>query len=233
MCTINRNSALSLSFFMNLRMLFFFLLLKMSDPLTALMHAVQVMNLLKMLIMKTLREREEAASGGYSPMSSHSSDQLSDYNYDTQQEEIDTSGELKGGLPSDYEDDHPDTYYSEEEEAEEAGSLGEIEECFLRRLDETEAAPSGNSYPNQRVGREALSHENSSAVNSESGISFTDSAKNGSSLLTNTSDGEEDSRTSGLFSSSRISESKGQRKEFKLSCDEETGKSSPTIRLLI
>ena len=31
----------------------------MSDPLTALMHAVQVMNLLKMLILRTLRDREE------------------------------------------------------------------------------------------------------------------------------------------------------------------------------
>lgn len=32
----------------------------MSDPLTALIHAVQVMNFLKTLIVKTLREREEA-----------------------------------------------------------------------------------------------------------------------------------------------------------------------------
>ncbi|KAK6141336.1 hypothetical protein DH2020_024934 [Rehmannia glutinosa] len=37
----------------------------MSDPLTALMHApVQVMNLLKTLIMKTIRERDEAGEGG-------------------------------------------------------------------------------------------------------------------------------------------------------------------------
>lgn len=36
--------------------------MQMADPLTALIHAVQVMNFLKMLIMKTLREREESAA---------------------------------------------------------------------------------------------------------------------------------------------------------------------------
>lgn len=51
----------------------------MSDPLTALMHAVQVMNLLKTLIMKTLQEREEASSGEYSPMSNYSSHRLTDF----------------------------------------------------------------------------------------------------------------------------------------------------------
>jgi len=34
-------------------------LLQMADPLTALMYAVQVMNFLKMLILRTLKEREE------------------------------------------------------------------------------------------------------------------------------------------------------------------------------
>jgi hypothetical protein len=33
---------------------------QMADPLTALMHAVQVMNFLKTLILRTLRDREEA-----------------------------------------------------------------------------------------------------------------------------------------------------------------------------
>ncbi|CAM8987845.1 unnamed protein product [Rhodiola kirilowii] len=36
---------------------------QMSDPLTALMHAVQVMNFLKTLILKKLREREEFTPG--------------------------------------------------------------------------------------------------------------------------------------------------------------------------
>ena len=34
--------------------------LQMADPLTALMYAVQVMNFLKTLVMKTLKEREES-----------------------------------------------------------------------------------------------------------------------------------------------------------------------------
>ncbi|RLN07008.1 hypothetical protein C2845_PM11G30230 [Panicum miliaceum] len=36
--------------------------LQMADPLTALIHAVQVMNFLKTLILKTVNEREEAAT---------------------------------------------------------------------------------------------------------------------------------------------------------------------------
>lgn len=36
--------------------------MQMADPLTALIHAVQVMNFLKTLIMKTLQEREESAA---------------------------------------------------------------------------------------------------------------------------------------------------------------------------
>lgn len=35
-------------------------LLQMADPLIALMHAVQVMNFLRTLVVKTLREREES-----------------------------------------------------------------------------------------------------------------------------------------------------------------------------
>ncbi|KAG8370678.1 hypothetical protein BUALT_Bualt13G0008300 [Buddleja alternifolia] len=43
----------------NIAMVFAPNMTQMSDPLTALMHAVQVMNLLKTLIVKTLRERDE------------------------------------------------------------------------------------------------------------------------------------------------------------------------------
>ncbi|KAL1816610.1 hypothetical protein ACET3Z_019184 [Daucus carota] len=62
----------------NIAMVFAPNMTQMSDPLTALMHAVQVMNLLKTLIMKTLQEREEASTGGYSPMSNCSSNRLTD-----------------------------------------------------------------------------------------------------------------------------------------------------------
>lgn len=41
-----------------------FYMMQMADPLTALIHAVQVMNFLKTLINKSLREREESAAQG-------------------------------------------------------------------------------------------------------------------------------------------------------------------------
>ncbi|KAJ0971185.1 hypothetical protein J5N97_019144 [Dioscorea zingiberensis] len=45
----------------NIAMVFAPNMTQMADPLTALIHAVQVMNFLKTLIVKTLREREDAA----------------------------------------------------------------------------------------------------------------------------------------------------------------------------
>ncbi|KAL2622027.1 hypothetical protein R1flu_002232 [Riccia fluitans] len=44
----------------NIAMVFAPNMTQMADPLTALMHAVQVMNFLKTLILRTLRDREEA-----------------------------------------------------------------------------------------------------------------------------------------------------------------------------
>ncbi|XP_039121778.1 rho GTPase-activating protein 5-like isoform X2 [Dioscorea cayenensis subsp. rotundata] len=46
----------------NIAMVFAPNMTQMADPLTALIHAVQVMNFLKTLIMKTLREREDTAT---------------------------------------------------------------------------------------------------------------------------------------------------------------------------
>lgn len=46
----------------NIAMVFAPNMTQMADPLTALIHAVQVMNLLKTLIIKSLREREESAA---------------------------------------------------------------------------------------------------------------------------------------------------------------------------
>ncbi|PIN22525.1 hypothetical protein CDL12_04760 [Handroanthus impetiginosus] len=46
----------------NIAMVFAPNMTQMADPLTALIHAVQVMNFLKTLIMKNLREREEAVA---------------------------------------------------------------------------------------------------------------------------------------------------------------------------
>ncbi|KAK9015624.1 hypothetical protein V6N11_006723 [Hibiscus sabdariffa] len=115
----------------NIAMVFAPNMTQMSDPLTALMHAVQVMNLLKTLIMKTLQEREESATGGgYSPMSSHSCDGPSDGEFDSNQE-METSCELKG--PTSEYDNALYNYSGDEDDVE---SFGEIESCFLRQLDE-------------------------------------------------------------------------------------------------
>ncbi|XP_059625770.1 rho GTPase-activating protein 2 [Cornus florida] len=117
----------------NIAMVFAPNMTQMSDPLTALMHAVQVMNLLKTLIMKTLRERNGTASGEYSPMSSHYSDQQTGEEFDSQQE-MDSSCELRGPL-SDY-DDHAHYSYCSEDEVEDEYESSEIEKCFLRQLNE-------------------------------------------------------------------------------------------------
>ncbi|KAJ7972870.1 Rho GTPase-activating protein [Quillaja saponaria] len=115
----------------NIAMVFAPNMTQMSDPLTALMHAVQVMNLLKTLITKALREREETETEGYSPLSSHLSDRQSEGEYDSQQE-MDTGSELRGDS-SDYEEH---AHYSQSSEDEgEAESLSEIEKCFLRQFE--------------------------------------------------------------------------------------------------
>ncbi|KAE9464001.1 hypothetical protein C3L33_04071, partial [Rhododendron williamsianum] len=121
----------------NIAMVFAPNMTQMSDPLTALMHAVQVMNLLKTLIMRTLRDREEAATEGYSPMcSSYSSDPRTDGEIDDNQQDMDTSCELKGPISEN--DDHDIYSISSEDEDEDEDdgveTLSEIEDCFLRQL---------------------------------------------------------------------------------------------------
>ncbi|KAK0580293.1 hypothetical protein LWI29_000404 [Acer saccharum] len=169
----------------NIAMVFAPNMTQMSDPLTALMHAVQVMNLLKTLIMKTLREREETASGGYSPMSSHSSGQQTDEDFDSQQE-MESSCELRG--PTSEYDDHAH-YSNSSEDGDEVESLSEIEERFLRQLDGNENAT--NSFLEQPKGDmrgENTSPRSCSGFNLESGISCTDSKRENYSSCT--SDGE-------------------------------------------
>lgn len=53
----------------NIAMVFAPNMTQMADPLTALIHAVQVMNFLKTLILKTLREREETVRDVRLPLS--------------------------------------------------------------------------------------------------------------------------------------------------------------------
>ncbi|XVF32676.1 hypothetical protein REPUB_Repub17cG0103200 [Reevesia pubescens] len=176
----------------NIAMVFAPNMTQMSDPLTALMHAVQVMNLLKTLIMKTLREREETATGGYSPMSSHSCDGPTDEEFDSQ-EEMDTSCELRGPT-SEYDNALYSNCSGDEDEVD---SLAEIEECFLRQLDENKNVT--NSFleePADELQRDLASPRSCSGCNVESGISFTDSKNENSAL--STSDGEDSVASDGL-----------------------------------
>ncbi|KAD5316738.1 hypothetical protein R6Q59_031900 [Mikania micrantha] len=119
----------------NIAMVFAPNMTQMSDPLTALMHAVQVMNLLKTLITKTLREREESGTtdGGYSPMSYRSESQ----------EDIETSCELRrqpSSSSSSEEEVEEEEENENDEDEDEVESLSEIEESFLKQLIENENA---------------------------------------------------------------------------------------------
>ncbi|XP_059300934.1 rho GTPase-activating protein 2-like [Lycium ferocissimum] len=175
----------------NIAMVFAPNMTQMSDPLTALMHAVQVMNLLKTLIVKTLRERGEAEEDGeYSPMSSCSSGRQTDEEFDSQQE-MDTSCESAG--PASDDDEHRYSYSSEERD--EVESLSEIEESFLRQLDENEHAK--NDFRKQLEGilcREHVISTATSTDNGDSSVLFSDSKIETSGL--STSDGEDSRGTS-------------------------------------
>ncbi|KAF6145556.1 hypothetical protein GIB67_037589 [Kingdonia uniflora] len=145
---------------------------QMSDPLTTLMYAVQVMNLLKTLIIKPLRERKETTTGGgYSPFLSHYSDRQTNDVSDSQQE-LNTSCKLK--KPSiDYDDNH--VYYSHNsEDEEEVDLLNEIVESFLRQLDEKEEISSDCPYVKPSM---------CSYYNVESGFLFYDNKEESLSLV--------------------------------------------------
>ncbi|XP_078148506.1 rho GTPase-activating protein 2-like isoform X2 [Carex rostrata] len=110
----------------NVAMVFAPNMTQMSDPLTALMHAVQVMNLLKTLILKTLGDREDEEICTYSPSSSCT--MLSDREIDNNSNNTDEGYNScsKGNTET-------ETSYSSE--VEDCDSLREIEECFLKRLE--------------------------------------------------------------------------------------------------
>ncbi|EYU46646.1 hypothetical protein ABFS82_04G022100 [Erythranthe guttata] len=174
----------------NIAMVFAPNMTQMSDPLTALMHAVQVMNLLKTLITKTLRERDEAVEGeegGYSPLSSRSSNGQTDDDEDYEsQHDMDTSCCESTGPTSEDDEEQEE----EEDDKDEIESLGDIEECFLRQLDENESAKNG--FRKQLEGiLNAGPSTDSSPLNAGSCFTASDS-RMGSSFIS-TSDGEDSS----------------------------------------
>lgn len=103
----------------------------MDDPLTALMHAVQVMNLLKTLILKTLREREETLMEGHSLISSTSSDQVNEDDLDGQHE-----ADMTCDLREDTSDaDNVESTHSSEDEHD---SPNKVKKRLMRQLEAKE-----------------------------------------------------------------------------------------------
>ncbi|GMI76063.1 hypothetical protein HRI_001275600 [Hibiscus trionum] len=165
----------------NIAMVFAPNMTQMSDPLTALIHAVQVMNLLQTLIVKTLREREDTAS------SSYAFDGPTDEEFDCHSlQEIDTSCE---GPMSDYDNSlycnssRDDTEYEDEDEVE---PLGEMVECILRQLDDEKNKDVTYGFLEEHVDELHASTPPGSwsGSNVESSNSYTDSKneKSGSSI---------------------------------------------------
>ncbi|XP_010522670.1 PREDICTED: rho GTPase-activating protein 2-like [Tarenaya hassleriana] len=127
----------------NIAMVFAPNMTQVTDPLTALMHAVQVMNLLKTLIMKTLAERDEAATAsvGYSP--SHSSLSQTDDESDHPQD-MDVSCESQGmDSESGGEEENLIQSIDQDRDDVESESLSAIEKCFLRKLNDDRISNDG------------------------------------------------------------------------------------------
>ncbi|XP_051185335.1 rho GTPase-activating protein 5 [Lolium perenne] len=151
----------------NIAMVFAPNMTQMSDPLTALMHAVQVMNFLKTLILRTLREREDLAAGDYTPYSSPaSSGQHSDAEYyGSEREMMDRSCDLsdmhsqisKSGGQVDYLVRY-NTCFDSEQEGDHP--LTEAEEEFLDKLESTiEDRPGGSTSKQHEVSSETMAME--------------------------------------------------------------------------
>lgn len=156
----------------------------MSDPLTALMHAVQVTNLLKTLIVKRVREREETGEG-YSPASPRFSDRQ-------RHEEMAMSYESRG--PASDEEELPEYHHhpSSEDDEYESESPSDIEYCFSTQLDESEVAKDCFRKRLERI----LCRDNASP-SYNSGMSFSDS-RIGSSCIS-MSDDDRSSLSSSAF----------------------------------
>lgn len=169
----------------NIAMVFSPNMTKMSDPLTALMHAVQVTNLLQTLITRRLRERGEAeAAAGYSPVSLRLSDR----------HECETAGTAS-------EDEELPPYSPISEDKYESDSLSDIEYCFSRKLDVHDNAKDGFRKQLERIilCRDQSSPITGSTLHLDSSVSFFDS-----STSDDDDDDVEDSRSSSIAKNSRF-----------------------------
>ncbi|CAA0828564.1 Rho GTPase-activating protein 2 [Striga hermonthica] len=161
----------------NIAMVFAPNMTKMSDPLTALMHAVQVMNLLKTLILKKLRERKEAAA------TTTRSKPLSSSHFTDRQQLMDSSCESTC----------QDSDNDDEDEVEVESLASEIEDRFVRPSDENEN-PRKDDFRKQ-LERILCNRENASPIRkhnrfyADSCVSFSDS-RVGSSCISTSDDDE-------------------------------------------
>lgn len=138
----------------NIAMVFAPNMTQMSDPLTALMHAVQVMNFLKTLILKALREREEIALGHWPTYCADSRDEDGydsttqtlgncEAKYSTDDERTSGSGEfLMDGYSHSTEDDIEDS----------RDSINFIEEDFVIHFGEKETTDDEELSGDSRAG---------------------------------------------------------------------------------
>lgn len=157
----------------NIAMVFAPNMTKMSDPLTALMHAVQVTNLLETLITRRIRERGEAA-----PASPSFSDRKRHKKYGDEHE-----------CQSDDEEASP--YSPISEDRYESDSLSDIEYCFSRQLDEHENAKDGFRKQLERIlcrDQSSPINGSSSTLHMDSGVSFPCSRVGSSSTSTSDDD---------------------------------------------
>uniref|UniRef100_A0A1J3DCZ1 Rho GTPase-activating protein 2 n=1 Tax=Noccaea caerulescens TaxID=107243 RepID=A0A1J3DCZ1_NOCCA len=164
----------------NIAMVFAPNMTQMTDPLTALMHAVQVMNLLKTLITRTLAEREETATGseGYSP--SHSSNSQTDSDSDNAQDmEVSCESQGTDSECGEEEEEQKQEHLSRQsinEDENDVGSLSSIEKCFLSQLNN-----------NARVSNTSISEDWSPKCSPLVSFTATDNNKN-NTLSSSTSD---------------------------------------------
>lgn len=138
----------------NIAMVFAPNMTQMSDPLTALMHAVQVMNFLKTLILKSLREREEIALGHWPTYCADSRDDDGydsttqtlgncEAKYSTDDERTSGSGEfLMDGYSRSTEDDIEDS----------RDSVNYIEEDFVIHFGEKDTTDDDELSGDSRAG---------------------------------------------------------------------------------
>ncbi|CAL5075933.1 unnamed protein product [Urochloa decumbens] len=199
----------------NVAMVFAPNMTQMSDPLTALMHAVQVMNLLKTLILRRLRERDDDDAGAYSSFSSSpsQSEELDEEEGHDQQDDENDSGSENCNCNGNGRPQHIDKATSLRVDNEqligvsrrhtsidchlpyieyenEDASLDDIEECFLRRLEWKAARECGveddiSNFPSSKNGAEQLSSSGSSTKGSNTIVENRDVTSNTTDVTIN------------------------------------------------